>query len=362
MRAILLVGGEGTRLRPLTFNTPKQLVPVLNRPLLSHLLRHLREAGVTEIALAGAAAGDVIEEALGDGRALGVELRYVNEETPLGSGGAIASIAAGWDDPFFVINGDIITDLDIGALIAFHEAREAELTIGLSEVEDPSEFGVVALDHADRITRFVEKPPAASAPSRWINAGIWLFARPLLGAEAATSFSRVEETLFPALAAEGRSIYGFRHEGYWLDVGSVAAYRRANMDAVAGVGPCRRDLEWPLSDFLLMGARVEPGAHLEGPLLVGAGSVIEAGAVARGPAVIGRDCEIGGGAEIRDSVLWDGVRVEAAARVDGCVLANDAVVGSAASLTDTVIPHNSTVPAAAGPASGIRPDPGRRDV
>jgi NDP-sugar pyrophosphorylase family protein len=354
MRAIVLVGGEGTRLRPLTWRTPKQLVPILNRPLLEHLLRYLHGHDVKHVTLAMTQRSEAIREALGDGSALGVELDYAYEETPLGSGGAIASVARGWsdegsaaDEPFLVLNGDILTDLDLGAMIAAHRERSAELSISLVHVDDPSPFGVAVLEGvgADarpegptRIERFVEKPPRESAPSRWINAGVWIFDRALLREMDQDRFHRVENELFPALAESGRALLGVPHEGYWMDIGNPRTYLRANLDLVAAGTTC------------VDGATVEAGAELTGPALIGARSVIATGARVEGPAVIGERCRIEAGARVAGSVLWDDVTVGAGATVEGSVLASGAVIGEGATLDGAVVAHEAVVaPGAAVP-------------
>ena len=362
MRAIVLVGGEGTRLRPLTWRTPKQLVPILNRPLLEHLLRYLLSHGVKRVTLAMTQRSEAIRDALGDGSALGVELDYAYEDTPLGSGGAIASVAQGWNDqgaaaaePFLVLNGDILTDLDLGAMIAAHRARSAELSIGLVHVDDPSPFGVAVLegvaadarpDGPARIERFVEKPSRESAPSHWINAGVWIFNRSLLDEMDPDRFHRVENELFPTLAAGGRQLLGVPHEGYWMDVGNPSAYLRANLDLVAAGTPS------------MNGPTIETGAEVTGATLVGAGSVIAAGASLEGPAVVGTRCRIEAGARVAGSVLWDGVTVGAGATVKGSVLAEGAVVGAGAELDGAVVAHEARVAPGASVPRGHSIEPG----
>ena len=360
MRAIVLVGGEGTRLRPLTWRTPKQLVPVLNRPLIEHVLRHLHRHGVRHVTLAMARRVESIRAALGDGAELGLEIDYAYEETPLGSGGAIARVGRGWGDrgtpasePFLVLNGDILTDLDIGAMTAAHRARGAELSIGLVRVDDPSSFGVAVLRGvaADRrpaapalIERFVEKPSAESAPSRWINAGIWVFEPALLDEMDADRFHRVEENLFPALADAGRSLLGVVHDGYWRDVGTPGDYLGANLDLVSagtdGGGALRTD----------------PGG--EGPVLVGTGSRLGEGDCVRGPVVVGPGCSIASGALVTQSVLWDGVRIAEGAHVRRSIIASGAVVGAGAAIDGAVIAHGAHVPAGAAVAPGTTIGPG----
>ncbi len=352
MRAIVLVGGEGTRLRPLTLRTPKQLVPVLNRPLLDHLLLHLKTHGVTSVTLAMTRRSDAVREAFGDGSRLGIEIEYAYEETPLGSGGAIASIAAGWEELFLVCNGDLISDFDVTAFVAAHRDRGAELSISLHEVKDPSAFGVVAIDEESRITRFVEKPKIEDAPSRLINAGFWLFEPSLLREMDGTRFNRVEDVLFPALAASGRRIFGYHRQGYWVDVGNPDAYRHANLDLLSRAYPSLLPASWPADGVSIAGVQVDTGATLTPPVLAGAGTRIGEGAAILGPVAIGMRCVIGPGAEVTRSVLWDDVTIEEGAHVTDSIVASGACVGAGAVVKHAVIGHRATIP------SGVRVMPG----
>ena len=329
MRAIVLVGGEATRMRPLSLRTPKQLMPVAHRPLIEHLLGQLARHGVTDVTLAMMRRNEAIRNALRDGAHLGLHIDYAYEEAPLGSGGAIASAAAGWREPFLVCNGDIITDLDIGAMIDAHRASGAQLSISLHEVEDPSPFGVVALDGAGRITRFVEKPPRDQAPSRLINAGTWLFEPELLAEMDATRFNRVEDELFPRLAAAERAICGFRSDGYWIDVGRPEALLRVNLD--------RTSEEAALGDDV----GVHEAARIERPVVIGAGSRIASGAV------------------VSRSLLWERVRVGSDAVVRDSVIASDAVIEDGAHVEHAVVGHGATVGAGSRLIGGTV-DPGVR--
>ncbi len=326
MQAIVLVGGEGTRLRPLTWRTPKALVPVLNRPLLDHLLLHLRDHGVTRATLALTKRNEAIRAAFRDGAHLGIAIDYAYEDTPLGSGGAIASIAGGWDETFLVCNGDIITALDISAMLRSHRERGAELSISLHEVDDPSPFGVVDIAEDGRIHRFVEKPKREEAPSRLINAGTWIFEPSLLAEMDPTTFNRVEDVLFPSLCASGRPVYGFHQPAYWADVGTAAALLRVNLDLAGGAVP----------------ARLPDPAPREG-VLVASDTTIEAGAAVHGPTVVGAGSRIEAGAEVRDSVLWDGVRIASGAQVRRSILASGVSVGADAVVEDCVIAHGAQV-------------------
>ena len=345
MRAIVLAGGEGTRMRPLTWRTPKALVPLLNCPLLEHLLVHLRDHGFDRITLALTQRADTIQQAFGSGERLGLALEYAYEDPPRGSGGAIAMIANGWTETFLVCNGDIITDLDLSAMLAAHRERDAELSISLYEVDDPSPFGVADLDDAGRIRRFVEKPPRELAPSHFINSGSWLFEPSLLADMDAVRFNRVEDELFPQLCAQGRAVYGYAHAGYWADVGNPAALLRVNLNLVRGAVPARLPAPPPMAGVLLgEGAVIAPDAHIDGPAVIGARSYVAAGAT------------------VASSVLWDDVTVGAGATVRGSTIATGAVIGADAEIIDCVIAHDVTIEpgahlwgAAVEPATTVAP-------
>ena len=332
MRAIVLAGGEGTRLRPLTQHTPKQLAPVGGRPLLTRMLDHLREGGIDRITLAltRSESSAAVHAHYGDGSALSVDLNYSFEETPLGSGGAIAQAAQGWSDRFLVCNGDIVTDVDLSLMVEAHESSEAELTIMLYEVADPSPFGVVALDAGGRIERFVEKPPAGTEPSRLVNAGFWLFEPSLLAELDATRPNRVEDELFPALAASGRAIRGFHPQAYWRDIGDPEAYRQTNLELLAAADA---------DDLRGADCRVEPGARIAN-------------------SVLGARCMIASGATVEDSVLWEGVMAGANAHIRRSVLADGVRVGDGAVVDGAVAGHGAVIEAGARipPGTSLEPD------
>ncbi|MGE3962107.1 MAG: sugar phosphate nucleotidyltransferase [Dehalococcoidia bacterium] len=350
MRAIVLVGGEGTRLRPLTWRTPKALVPVLGRPLLEHLLLNLKRHGVTSVTLAMTARNEAIRSAFGDGAPLGIQLDYAYEDTPLGSGGAIGAIASTWraddggpwSEPFLVVNGDVITDLDVSAMIARHRAKGAVLSLSLHEVEDPSPFGVVDIDGDGRIHRFVEKPKIEDAPSRLINAGTWIFDARLIAMLDPTTFNRVEDGLFPRLCAEGEPVFGFHQSAYWADVGNPDALLRVNLDMARGAvtSPAVRPGAPGYGHGIYVDetSTVEDGVTLEAPAVIGAGSVLRAG------------CTVSG------SLLWDGVTVDAGAEVRETILATGVTVGAHARVSHSVVAHHAVINANAS-LQGERIDP-----
>ena len=210
MKAVILAGGEGTRLRPLTCNVPKPMVPILNRPFLEHMLGHLSGHGVDHAILTMWYLPDVIRSHFGNGEGLGLRLSYTLEETPLGTAGAVKNVEDELDGAFLVLNGDIFTNLDLSAMARFHRESGAMVTIALTQVEDPSAFGVVDMDESGRVSRFVEKPPPGEAPSNWINAGTYLIEREALAHAPGGEHYMFERGLFPKLLEMGAPVYGYQ--------------------------------------------------------------------------------------------------------------------------------------------------------
>jgi mannose-1-phosphate guanylyltransferase len=302
VRAVVLVGGEGTRLRPLTYTVPKQLLPVAGVTMLERVLGRLAHHGVDDVVLSMGYRPDAFRQQFPDGRAAGVTLTYAVEPEPRDTAGAIrfAADEAGIDGTFLVVNGDVLTDLDVGALVDLHRERGGLATIALTPVEDPSAFGVVPTDAEGRVTAFIEKPPRDLAPTNLINAGTYVLEPEVL--ELITPGVRVsiERETFPALVGEGR-LYAMASDAYWLDTGTPAQYLKANLDLVEG------------------SALVEPGS-----------TVAPTARVCR--SVVGAGAEVGDGAEVRDSVLLPDAVIGAAAVVDGSIVGARARIGAHARL------------------------------
>jgi mannose-1-phosphate guanylyltransferase len=325
MRAVVLVGGRGTRLRPLTDTTPKPMLPIGHRPMITRLVEQLESAGITEVTLALGFRPEPFVEAFPDSRCGQVRLRYAVEPEPLDTGGAIRFAArfAGIEDTFVVANGDVLTDLEIRDLIQAHRQRAAEATIHLTPVDDPSAFGVVEVDDAGRVQRFVEKPGPGETTSNLINAGTYVFEPSVLDRIAEGRRVSVEREVFPALVADG-TLWAFATQEYWLDTGRPELYLAANVDLLEGR---RRDQR---CEAVAPGARVDPSAELNLSLVgtgaeVGAGARLERSVVLPG-AIVGNDAmversivmgNVGAGARIVDSVIGaDGV-VDDGARLFG---------------------------------------------
>jgi mannose-1-phosphate guanylyltransferase len=327
VRAIVLVGGEGTRLRPLTLAIPKQLLPVAEVPLIERVLAHLAEHGVTEAVLSMGYQPDAFFDAFPGDRCAGVHLLYAVEPEPLDTAGAIrfAAVTADvTDETILVINGDVLTDLDVTALIGFHRANDAEATIALTRVDDPSSFGVVPTDDCGRVTAFVEKPPPGEAPTDLINAGTYVIEQSVIDRIPAGRRASVERETFPAIVEEGR-LYALASEGYWLDTGTPAKYLEANLDLLDRDGPPAPGARARTPGLWSLGAPIVDG-ELVAPVLVGDAAFIAANArVSR--SVIGAGSRVAAGATVEGSVLLPGAAIAAGAVVRGSIVGAGGMVG-----------------------------------
>ncbi len=331
MRAVVLVGGFGTRLRPLTLTTPKPMLPVGHRPIVENLVRMLSAAGITEVVLGLGFKPEPFIAAFPDGECAGVRLHYAVEPEPLDTAGAIKFAAehAGIDDTFVVVNGDVLTDLDVAALIAFHRSTGAEATIHLTPVEDPSAYGVVALAEDGRVERFVEKPAPGTAPSNLINAGTYVLEPSVLARIPSGRKVSIERETFPSIVSDGR-LFALSTDDYWIDTGRPEPYLRANLDMIDGV---RRTLR---ADAVEDGARVDGGARVSH-------SLISRGAV------------VGSGAAIEDSVVLGSAVIEDGAVVRGSIVMGH--VGRSSIITDTVVGAEGRVDEGVVLSHAFVPDP-----
>ena len=317
MRAVVLVGGFGTRLRPLTSTIPKPMLPVGHLPIIERLVANLARSGVTEVTLALGFKPEPFVAAFPDGMCAGITLRYAVEPEPLDTAGAIrfAAEAAGIDDTFVVVNGDVLTDLDVATLVDFHRSHGAEATIHLTPVADPSAFGVVALEADGRVQRFIEKPAPGTAPSNLINAGTYVLEPSVLARIPAGQKVSIERATFPAVVADG-GLFAMATDDYWLDTGHPELYLQANLDVVDGLRAHDR------CDAVHSEAHVAADAVIESSV-VGARAHVGPGAVVR-RSVLLPDAVVAAGAVVADSVVMG--RVGERAAVDRTVLGADGVV------------------------------------
>ncbi|GGZ26449.1 NDP-sugar synthase [Streptomyces nitrosporeus] len=338
--AILLVGGKGTRLRPLTVHTPKPMVPAAGVPFLTHQLARARAAGVEHVVLATSYLAEVFEPHFGDGSSLGLSLEYVTEREPLGTGGAIRNVASrlasGPDEPVLVFNGDILTGLDIRALAASHATSGADVSLHLTRVEDPRAFGLVPTDGTGRVTAFLEKPQTPQEiVTDQINAGAYIFRRSVIDTIPAGRPVSVERETFPGLLADGAHLQGMVDSTYWLDLGTPQAFVRGSADLVLGRAPspavpgrCGDRLVLPTAD-------VAADAKLTGGTVVGERALIGAGARISGSTVL-QDAVVEPGAVVTDSLIGAGARIGSRTVLAGAVIGDGARVGADNELRDGI--------------------------
>ena len=331
MKAIVLVGGFGTRLRPLTRTTPKQMLPVVNRPMIERVLESLGRAGVTDAVLSLGYRPDAFIDAYPTGRCAGVTLHYAVEPEPRDTAGAIRFAAqhARINDTFLVLNGDVLCDLDVQLLLDLHRDRGAEGTIALTPVDDPSRYGVVPTEADGRVLGFIEKPPRDEAPTNWINAGVYALEPSVIDRIDDGRKVSIERETFPAMVQQ-RSLYALQFDGYWVDAGTPATYLEVNLDLLAG----RRGKS---EDGVDRKASVAPSARVVRSV-VGPGSVVGAEAEVV-DAVIMAGARIGAGAVVRDSVVGVGARIgEGASLGSMCLIGDHQVIDPGVALEGARLP------------------------
>jgi mannose-1-phosphate guanylyltransferase len=317
MQALILAGGEGTRLRPLTSRIPKPVVPLVDRPFIVFMLEWLMAHGVDDVILSCGFMADGVSSVLGDGSQLGLQLRYVEEPRPLGTGGALKFAEEMLDERFLMLNGDVLSDIDLSAQLRQHEETGATITLALYPVEDPTAYGLVTR-HDDRsVKAFVEKPRPEEIETNLISAGAYVIEREALDRMApAGTPSSIERDLFPQLVGHG--LYGYEASGYWMDIGTPQRYLQATYGGIRDDGATRE-------------------GRVHGPALLGAGCVIERDATVSGRTVLGRDVRLATGAHVESSVLLDGCRVGAGTRIVDTIVAPGVTIGERCRIDNGVV-------------------------
>lgn len=334
----MLVGGQGSRLRPLTETTPKPMLPVAGVPFLTHVLARAKEAGVDHVVLSTSYKAEVFSEHFGDGTSLGLELEYVQELEPLGTGGGIRNVASslrgGPGDPVLIFNGDVLSGHDIAGQVRDHESSGAAVTLYLTEVDDPRRFGIVPTDGDGRVTAFLEK--SESPVTNRINAGCYVFRRDVIDRIPAGRPVSVERETFPQLLADGVLVRGWVESTYWLDLGTPASFVAGSCDLVRGVAP----------------SPAVPGPR--GEALVLDGASVAASAVVGDGTTVGTAATVAHGAELRRCVVFDGAVIGEGARLTGCIVGRDAVVGDGVVLDDVVVGDGARIGAGNELRAGAR--------
>jgi mannose-1-phosphate guanylyltransferase len=334
MQALILAGGEGTRLRPLTSTVPKPVVPLVDRPFIAFMLDWLHGHGVDDVVMSCGFMASGVRNVLGDGSGYGIRLRYVEEPTPLGTGGALKFAEPLLDERFLMLNGDVLTDLDLTAQLAQHERTGARGTLALIAVDDPSAYGLVRCADGGRVREFLEKPSPDQIDTNLVNAGAYVLERGVLELIAPGRPVSIERELFPLLVGDG--LFGYAADGYWLDIGTPERYLQATFDILDG------DVRSSVVDALdasrlSIGSGATIDGRVVGPAFVGPGATIAAGATVAGRCVIGRGVEIGAGAHIDRSVILDGAKIGPRSTVIESIVGPGARIGAHCRIGERVV-------------------------
>jgi mannose-1-phosphate guanylyltransferase/phosphomannomutase len=345
MQAVVMAGGEGSRLRPLTINRPKPMVSLVNKPCLGHIFDLLQTHGISDAFVTLQYLASQIQDSFGDGGSVGMRLRYSVEESPLGTGGSVRQIGEALDDTFLVISGDALTDIDLSAVIAFHRERKAAVTLTLYRVPNPLEYGVVITDEDGRISKFLEKPSWGEVFSDTINTGIYVIEPRVMERYKVGEAFDFSKDLFPQLLADGEPLYGYVATGYWTDVGSIPEYARANGDILQGkvrTGTLGREIQPGV--FTSGEVDIDPSARLTGPIYLGNGVKIAAEAEIIGPTVLRDYVSVDFGAIVDRSIVWRNTYIGDRSELHGAIVGRQCALKTRVTLEEgSVIGDHSVV-------------------
>ena len=351
MKAVIMAGGEGSRLRPLTIRRPKPMVPVVDRPAIVHIIELLKKHGITEVVITLQYLATVIQEYLGDGTQYGIKIHYTVEESPLGTAGSVRQGIEWLDDTFMVISGDALTDFDLSAAVKYHKQKKAMATLVLKRMPNPLEYGVVIIEDDGRVRQFQEKPSWGEVFSDTVNTGIYILEPKLFDYYEAGQVFDFSNNLFPILLEKGDPMYGYVADGYWCDVGSIPDYMTASADYLEGqvsVPRLGKEMEKGSGIWAEEEVEIARDASITGPIFLGRGVKVKAGATIKGPsvirefttidtratidrAVIWRNCYVGERAEVRGAILQTQVNVKTQAMIfEGAVIGDGTIIGNGA--------------------------------
>ncbi|HZM95151.1 MAG TPA: NDP-sugar synthase [Vicinamibacterales bacterium] len=344
MKAILLAGGKGTRLRPLTVHTPKPIVPIFNRAFLHYQIDLLKQVPeIDEVILSLNYQPRRIEEMFGDGADLGIKIRYVVEPIPLGTAGAIKYAGDKLTESVVVFNGDVMTELDLAAVIRLHRERRARATIVLTPVENPSAYGLVETDGHGNIQRFLEKPKPEEITTNYINAGIYVLEPDTFDRIPSEVPWSIERSYFPSLIERGETFVAYLYDGYWIDIGTPEKYAQVHRDIMDGrfKAPPFADLSAPRT-FIAQDARIEDGATIEAPVFIDEGVLVKAGSRIGPHAVLGRQTQVEEDAVIERAIVWPNCRIGSQASITNALLGRQCHVGRNVSLNSGAVLGDKT--------------------
>ncbi len=344
MKAILLAGGKGTRLRPLTIHTPKPIVPIFERPFLHYQLDLLKQvAEIDQVVLSLNYQPRRIEEIFGDSSEAGLSIRYVVEPAPLGTAGAVRYAGDSLRESVVVFNGDVLTEVDLAAVIALHRERKAKATIVLTPVENPTAYGLVETDASGHVQRFLEKPKPDQITCDTINAGIYVLEPDTFDRIPVDTPWSIERSFFPSLIERAETFVAYVYRGYWIDIGTPEKYSQVHRDIMDGRFRAAPFADAPSTAWVAPDARVEEGVTLEAPCFVGEGAVIKTGARIGACSVVGRHCHVEEHAVVERSILWANTRICQDAAVRRSILGRQCHIGRNATVEDGVILGDKSV-------------------
>ncbi|MDK2799808.1 MAG: mannose-phosphate guanylyltransferase [Clostridiales bacterium] len=347
MKALLLAGGKGSRLQPLTNRLPKPMVPIMGKPLLERTIANLKKSKIKEIVLSTCYQSNYIKEYFADGSQFDIKINYISEDIPLGTGGAIKNAEKYFDDTFIVLNSDILTDINIDQLIKYHKSKSALATIVVTNVKNPSQYGVIEYDQEDYITSFKEKPQPHEITSNYINAGVYVFEPQIFKEIPANRVVSIEKETYPMLLRKGYKVAAYKNDAYWLDIGTPEKYIAAHKDIMTGLCKIFNDsIEESYSfigNLMLKGKniRIHPEAKIIGPVYIGDNVSIEANAFVGPNVVIGDGSYIGMESRIIGSILWDSVQVNRGVKLINTVVVSNCRIGGNKEIFNTVYTQDS---------------------
>jgi len=338
MKAMILAAGVGSRLDPLTRNVPKPMVPIANKPVIEHIIEFLREHGFREIVINVHYLAEKITNWLGNGERLGVSITYSYEEEPLGTAGGVKKSEDFFDSTFLVVGADDLCDIDLRRVLAYHKEKKAMVTIALSLVDDPSEYGVVLTNERGKVIAFIEKPKGERIPSNTVNTGIYILEPEVLELIPNGQFFDFGRDLFPLLIDKKVPFYGYLALGYWKDVGNIKQYKEAHRDVLYK----KINFKIPLKEvkpFFWQGddVEIEPSSYIEYPVVIGNRCRIEKGARILEGTVLADECVIEEDAVVKRSILWRGAKVGKKTMIEGCIVGEECEVSSNAAIFDGII-------------------------
>ncbi len=356
MKAVVMAGGEGSRLRPLTVSRPKPMVPIVGRPVMEHILHLLKTHGITDVVVTVQYMASAIEDYFGDGSPLGMRISYSREEVPLGTAGSVKNAEHLLTEPFLVISGDALTDYNLSAIIKYHREKKALATLTLAHVANPLEYGVITTDDDGHIQKFLEKPSWGEVFSDTINTGIYVLDPKIFAYFEKDKVFDFSQDLFPKMLAQGDPIFGYIADGYWCDIGNLATYMQANADLLHG----RVDLPLPGTDiggrvWTEEGVEIDPDAQIFGPVYLGHDSKIKGGVIVHGPSCVGPYTIVDNHAQIDRSVIWNNSYIGERAELRGALVGSSCTIKSRAVMFEgAVIGDHSVVNESAILQAGIK--------